>query len=69
MPLDIAVGQQWKTRSGRIVRVTFDRGSENAGARWRWALSNSDIADTDGRIDINGNDHPGDLVERLEDWE
>ena len=61
MPLDIEVGQRWVTRSGKVVEVTADRGPFAMVERWRWALSNGQIVDRDGRCDAEG-PHECDLI-------
>lgn len=60
----IRVGQQWRMRGGGLVTVTFDRGDDQ---RWRWALSNSHIADENGCVGLNGKPDPCDLVELVKD--
>lgn len=64
----IQVGQRWRTRGGKIVYVTADRGDASHN-NWRWACSNSEIAhDPTGRVSINPqHEHANDLVELLED--
>ena len=60
----IKVGQIWRTRSGALVIVTKDRGE---GLTWRWALSNSQIADSAGRVAmVDGATDPHDLVELVD---
>lgn len=64
--MKIAVGQLWVTRSGKEVRVTCDRGEDQ---RWRWALSNSHIANDTGQVDLNERPHPSDLMHVIDiDW-
>jgi hypothetical protein len=59
---NIAVGQTWATRDGSTVEVTYDRSNVLGPCQWRWALSNSNIADEDGRVSMSDVGHPSDLV-------
>lgn len=66
--MDIQVGQHWKTRSGDIVRVTKDRAEYHQGQRWRWALSNGEIADERGLVNYDGTEGASsDLLQLLPD--
>lgn len=66
MPLDIKTGQSWYTRGGSVLRVTADRGPFAVIERWRWALSNGQIADRDGRVSPDG-PHECDLIRLAEE--
>jgi hypothetical protein len=67
MGVNIEVGQEWRTRCGVVVWVSADRAEGHSGwpgvETWRWALSNGHIADENGRVGLNGKDHPFDLIE------
>lgn len=69
--LGIAVGQSWRTRDGRVVKITADRSEAHRGwpgvDTWRWAISTGHILDADGRADYWGKDSPLDLIERAEE--
>jgi hypothetical protein len=68
MGLDIKVGQRWRTRAGPVVRVTRDRAElDDEQVRWRWALSNSQIVDGEGRCDLGGFPHSSDLIQQVDE--
>lgn len=67
--VNIQTGQEWETRNGAVVRVTKDMAAahrqefgEEMPGKWAWALSNGELADSDGRVDYWGYDHASDLV-------
>ncbi len=63
-----AIGQQWKTRGGAVVRITADRG-DFAVNGWRWATSNDELVhEDDGRVCFTpGGEHKNDLMELVGD--
>lgn len=65
----IKLGQLWRARSGAELWVSADRQEGHSGwpgvDTWRWALSNGEIVNTEGRCGLRGEDHHSDLIQYL----
>lgn len=65
--LSLAVGQEWRTRKGAVVRIAVDRQEFAVVPRWRWACSNGEIVDDYGRAGAFGASDPNDLVQLVKE--